>query len=446
MDRRIVSALMKWKKSASRKPLLLRGARQVGKTYTLRAFGEQNFDHTIYLNLENPSDANLFRHSTSFQELWEILPLYAKQKLVPGKTLLIIDEIQAAPSALNMLRFFYESQPDLHVACAGSLFEAMIAREGLQIPVGRVQYLYMFPMTFSEFLRAGNRELADYLASCTDFSGVSSSLHQECMRYFKYYLLIGGMPEVVKEYWDGTSISDLAPIYESLMTGFMDDIHKYASSAEAKYLRLVLQHAPRFAGTRIKYENFANSGYRSRDMKRAFDLLVATNLVTCVSGCPSRGLPLTPNLKKSPKLLFLDVGLVNYASEMRHEILQAEAVESLYKGRITEQAVGQQLLALNAQRRQDVHYWYRDKPGSVAEVDFILTHQGRIYPIEVKAGKTGVLRSVHTYMNEAETECAFRIHSGRYDQNEIATRNGKRFTLTSCPFYLMERLLSMPDA
>lgn len=444
MDRRIISGLIKWKESAHRKPLLLRGARQVGKTYTLRAFGEQCFDHVIYLNLENPSDADLFRHGTSFQSLWEVLPLYAKQKLVPGKTLLIIDEIQAVPSALNMLRFFYEEQPELHVACAGSLLEAMIEREGLEIPVGRVQYLYMFPMTFSEFLRAGHVALADHLAACTDLSTVSGSLHQECMRHFKYYLLIGGMPEVVKAYWDGTSVADLSPLYESLIIGFLDDIHKYASTADAKYLRLVLRHAPRFAGTRIKYENFADSGYRSRDMKRAFDLLVAANLINCASGCPSRGLPLTPNLRKSPKLIFLDTGLVNYVSDVRHEILQTEAVESLYKGRIAEQVVGQQLLALNEQRRQDVHYWYRDKPGSVAEVDFILQHQGQIFPIEVKAGKTGVLRSVQTYINETNAKHAFRIHSGPYDQAVLSTRSEKEFTLTSYPFYLLERMLAMP--
>ena len=443
MLRKITQSLVKWKDSVNRKPLVLRGARQVGKTYTLKAFGRSHFSNTIYLNLENKAHANLLEQAESLDELLQIIPIFAKQQIQPGKTLLIIDEIQTVPSALNLLRFFYEDRPDLHVACAGSLLEAIIKREGLQIPVGRVQYLYMFPLTFSEFLRGENVELYEYLDNLSTLSSIPRAIHNELMKSFKQFLLVGGMPEVVNTYLTTKDYSELETVYESLITGFLDDVHKYASNGQSKYLRLIIEHAPRYAGKLIKYENFADSGYHSREIKHAFSLLQAANLIQCVPGCPSRHLPLTPNLRKSPKLLFLDVGLVNYTSGINIELVQTKAIESLYQGRITEQVVGQQLQALYAHKRNSFYFWYRDATGSTAEVDFILSLGQQIIPIEVKAGKAGTLRSLHACIDETQIEHTYRISSGPYSENRISTPvKGSPFALTSIPFYLLEKFLT----
>lgn len=439
--RNLLNHLKWWKENPKRKPLILRGARQTGKTTLIEIFSGE-FENFVSLNLEFSTDRRYWEGDPSVEQLLRNIEVGKDLKIVPGKTLLFLDEIQNEPRAIRMLRYFYEQQPNLHVVASGSLMEFSLKKKGFSFPVGRVEFCYLYPMSFEEYLFAvSNRELVAELNNVSLLRPtISSAIHTLAWEKFLEYLYIGGMPEAVKSFVEEKSYTPLMSIKESLLTSFEEDVPKYARPAQVPYLQFLIQQAPLFAGQRIQYANFANSGFRSREMKGAFETLEKALITQRVFGTPQVRLPLQPNFRVSPKLLYLDAGLVAHRLGVEIGSLQKGDLNDLFRGTLAEQIVGQELLAQEFQRREVPSFWYRDQPGSTAEVDYLLPIKGVLIPIEVKSGKSGKLRSLLQFMEKSPSSYAVRIYPAPLLKGEVACPSGKKAHLFSIPFYLTYRL------
>lgn len=445
-NREILKYLNQWRTKERRKPLIVRGARQVGKSVAVELFAAEYFENLIVLNLEKEEIQSFFQHIIPIGELIQLIQLKTGKKIIPGKTLLFIDEIQNSSIAMTQLRYFCEEIPYLHVIAAGSLLEVKIEQEGLSIPVGRVEYCYMYPVTFDEFIKAKNdEETSSFLANINFNSKILDSVHQVLNKKYNEYLIVGGMPEAVDEYIKRSSFISLDPIYESLITGYRDDVSKYSSQAKGQYIQHVIENSPFYAGKIIKYDKFAGSGYRSREMSRAFDIAEKAMIVSRVRPSASKKSPIIRNFRKSPKLLFLDTGLVNYRLGIRDEILSNKDLNSIYQGQIAEQIVGQSLQTFTHLKQLDFAYWYRGAGSSTAEVDYLIPIKQRLVPIEVKSGKTGRLKSLHLFMAESQQPLAVRVYSGVLKAQKIQSSNHSSFMLLSVPFYLLDRLKNIVE-
>jgi len=439
--RNIDNLLLAWKNKKGRKPLIIRGARQVGKTSAVHQFGNTSFETYIYINLELADNAALFKRMQPVRDLLQLIQLKFNKKITLGSALIFIDEVQNSDVAMNQLRYFYEEMPQLHVVAAGSLLEVKMKSEGFSFPVGRVEYCYLHPATFDEFLVAlGETEAFNYLASVKPDTSIPEEIHKMMMQKFHTYLLVGGMPEAVARFAETHSFIDVDPVYESILAGLRDDVSKYASIAKTKYIQHIIEHASKYVGLQIKYEKFGESNFRSREMSEAFDVVEKAMLITRVFASASKQLPVMSNLKKSPKLLHLDIGLVNYQAGLRTDIAMMDDINAVYHGQVGEQIVGQTLLAMNPLRNVNLNYWFREHKGSISEVDYLLVINDRLIPVEVKSGKTGTLRSLYNFMDESKSDFALRIYSGKKSTERITTHAKKDFTLFSVPIYLLFRI------
>lgn len=310
-NRDILNYLEKWKDKKHRKPLVLRGARQVGKTYAVKLFAEKHFDDLIYINLDRAEDYDLFKEIKSLSDFEKTVDIILGKKIVPGATLVFIDEIQNAPDLIELLRFFYEDRPSLHVIAAGSLLEVKIKKEGLAMPVGRVEYAYMHPLTFFEFLGAvGEDKLLDLLKKISLENSIAPAIHERAIKLFHEYTFVGGMPEAVAMHIAKSSQADLNLLYSSLLTAYAEDIYKYASSSEVKYIRHVLEQAPYFAGERITYEKFGGGVFRSREMSEAFEVLDKAMIIRQLLATKSPQLPIVGQKKELKNFSILTAGLL----------------------------------------------------------------------------------------------------------------------------------------
>lgn len=439
-NRDILTYLEKWRLRKGRKPLVLRGARQVGKTYAVTIFAKEYFENFVYINLEKADHFELFKETNTIEEFEKIVDIVFKQKIVPGKTLIFIDEIQNTPNLVSLLRFFYEEQSNLHVIAAGSLLEIKIKKEGLSMPVGRVEYAYVYPLTFFEFLGAIKEDnLLDFLKKITLQEKIPEAIHRRALKLFNQYTLIGGMPEIVSMYVEKKPQEEINSVYSSLLTAYSEDIYKYSSSAEVKYLRHVLEQAPYFAGERITYEKFGGGMFRSREMSEAFNILEKTMIVRQVSATKSLRLPLVGQKKNAKKLLYLDSGFVNFKNDIQSEYIKLNDLNDLYRGKIAEQIVGQNIIASGLHSDQDLFYWAKEKLNSQAEVDFCVAHEGKIIGIEVKSGHSARLKSLLSFAESVENSKLIRVYSGQMQQENILVA-GKNHQLISLPFYLVNRV------
>lgn len=363
--------------------------------------------------------------------------IYAGKRRDGGTTLIFIDEIQNSPRAIALLRYFYEEANDLFIITAGSLLESIMDRK-ISFPVGRVEYMALYPCSFKEFLYATNNEL---LASELEKPTVPAFLHNQLTALFKKYATIGGMPEVLKLYANGTDISSLDTVYDSLIYSFSDDVEKYAvSSAQTTYISYVIDHAFALGGTKITFEKFGNSEYRSREMREAFRTLEKTMLIRLVYPSISAEIPATPSLTRKPRLHVLDTGFINHAKRLMGELVFNENIGDTHRGIIAEHITGQELLASNFSISNKLNFWVRDKKESSAEVDYILPWQGRHIPIEAKSGSIGKLKSLHQFIDYAPHNIAVRVYQGEYLVQKAKTIAGKEFTLLNLPFYLVHRI------
>lgn len=417
----------------------------MGKTSVVQKFGQTQFNTYIYLNLEKKEHRSLFE-TDSLTSLIQHIEIVTQQRITPGHTLLFIDEIQQSSQAIQSLRYFYEDMSDLHVIAAGSLLEVKIEKEGFSFPVGRVEFTYLYPATFSEFLGATEHSnLANFLGTYSIQNTLSDTLHERALSIYSVYTTIGGMPEVVWRYSKTQSILELAPIYDSLYTSYLEDCHKYTSQTKATYVHHVLSHLAGYAGGLVTYEKFGESRYKAREMSEAFSILETAMLLKRVWASPSVREPLDFNSKKPPKVIFLDIGLVNFRLGIQH-LYRPTSLEAMYKGQLTEQIVGQTLLTLFGIKESKLGYWYRDKTGSTAEIDFLISYQGYLIPIEVKSGPTGTLKSLHHFMELSPSPVAIRLYSGKPTLQSVPLPSGKKsYTLISLPFYLIHHLPRILD-
>jgi len=435
--REIVKYLIEWMDSPERKPLVLRGARQVGKTTAVNIFSK-NFDVYLSLNLEKKEDARLFERNLPVKELFQSILLHKNIRYKKGKVLLFIDEIQSSPSAVSMLRFFYEEMKDLHIIAAGSLFEIMLERKHISFPVGRVEYRFMHPLTFKEFLKAiGETQAVDLLNTIPAPAYGLTKLY----KLFHAYSLVGGMPEVVNNYARSKDITALSPVYQSLLTSFSDDVSKYArNNTMSGIIKHCIEHAPFETGKRIKFAGFGNSNYRSREIGEALRILEKAMLLYLVYPATKTKIPVIPDKKKSPRLQFLDIGLLNYASGLQQYFFQYDDLLSFYKGILAEQIAGQEMMALDAGLFVKPAFWVREKKQSQAEVDFLYRFKEYVIPVEIKSGKEGKMRSLHQFMDYSEHPYAVRLYSGEIKINKSRTPNGKVFYLLNLPYFCISCL------
>ena len=434
--RRILVSLQKWANNQHRKPLVLRGARQVGKTTIITEFAKE-FDTFLSLNLEKPSDRSVFESNDTPEDVLTAIYLLKNKARKQGKTLLFIDEVQTSQKAVHLLRYFYEELPELFVIAAGSLLETLIDVH-LSFPVGRVEYLALRPCSFSEFLGAiGENQIKDTLLSVE----LPEAIHSRVMKFFNEFVLVGGMPEVVASYAEKRDIVALRKVYDTLLSGYQDDIEKYASNTtERNVLRHILKNGWRYAGQRIKFECFGESNYKSREVGEAFRTLEKAMVLELCYPTVITDVPLSPDLKKSPKLLWLDTGIVNYVAKNQLALFGTQNISELWKGKIAEHIVGQEIISHNDSVLAQRNFWVRDAKNAQAELDFVVQTEGQIVPIEVKSGHNATIKSMHSFMETSKHDFAIRFWNNPMQKDIIELQTGKKYTLLNVPFYYAEVL------
>ncbi len=436
-ERLIAKDLQDWRESPVRKPLVLRGARQVGKTVAVRMFGE-SYGLFSELNLEIPENAALFNQGLKPHEILQSIRL--KQQVsasMKGPWLLFLDEIQACPAAVALLRYFYEEAPDVHLIAAGSLLEVALQREHISFPVGRVEFRYLHPMCFEEFLGAvAGKEMV------AAFRQVPSPAYaqEELFKRYHEYALIGGMPEAVAEYVRTRDVVAVNQVYENLVTAYIDDIPKYArNDSMARMLRYCLKTAPLMAGKRIQFAGFGASAYGSREVGEALRMLEQVMLISLLYPTVSVDVPLVPNTRKSPRLQCIDTGLVHYVCGVQHALIGIDDLSSEFRGGLLEQLTGQELMASQNALRKVPLFWVREKTQSQAEVDFLEQHESVPLPVEVKSGAAGKLRSLNRFMEMNTTsKTAVRLYRGGFVQHQAGST--VKFSLLNLPYYHASRI------
>ena len=425
MQRSIFQSLISWKKSNPHKVLLLRGARQVGKTFVARELGK-TFTHFVEVNFERDTDTQLFfEQNFDPERICSNLSAYYGIPIVEKQTLLFFDEIQACPNAIRALRFFYESKPNLHVIAAGSLLE--FAWSDLSsFGVGRIHSLFMYPLSFDEFLTASDEQgLVEMKKQATPENPLNQAFHNKLTDYLKKFLLTGGMPEVVKTYLgnrgDSRAVQNaLADITVSLQ----DDFVKYKKRSPVLRLREVLDSVIQQAGRKYIYAK-AGELTNIAQAKEAIELLEMAGLIHKVYHSSGQGIPLGAGANhKIFKVLFLDTGLLQQNAGLKlADFLVAPNTEMLNKGRIAEIFVGLEMIKYEAaENRPQLYYWHREKSGSNAEVDYLFNDNGIIKPVEIKSGSSGKMQSLYQFLNERSASKGIRIsleNFGTYDKIDV---------------------------
>ncbi|MFI4937369.1 MAG: ATP-binding protein [Candidatus Berkiellales bacterium] len=399
MRRLVDYHLNNWVKQRNPKPLILRGARQVGKTRSVRYLASA-FSNFVEINFELDNRAkDIFEIDLEPERILTALSLLAGKSIIPGETLLFLDEIQVAPRAIMALRYFYEKIPNLHVIAAGSLID--FALESISVPVGRVTFLYMYPMSFMEFLAAIKQNLLiEAIMSHSVHEQLSEPIHQKLLEYLGVYMIVGGMPEVVNAWVETKDIIECLKIQQSLADTFKIDFEKYSKKFQLKYLDLLFKQVPRYLGNVVKYSNFSKE-HRKRELEPCLELLEKANIIHKVLYSSANGFPLgaEANFEKF-KLIFLDIAISQAVIGLDYkEWILKGAQEFVNKGAMAEALIGQEILAYsNPLTETALYYWQRESRNSSAEVDYIFQLDQFIIPIEVKSGFGSSLNSLKAFL------------------------------------------------
>jgi predicted AAA+ superfamily ATPase len=437
IERTALKKLRAWKTDKHRKPLVIRGARQVGKTTLIEEFAKE-YDIFLSLNLENSKSRQLFEDYDDVGKLLQAIFFFKSIPQREANTLLFIDEIQHSKRAVAILRYFYEESNHIHVIVAGSLLETVMDVHRISFPVGRVQYMALRPCSFSEFMNGIGE---DFDAQLVKDRLVESVIHDRIIGHFHNYVLTGGMPAAVSVYAENRDILAVRDIYESLLVAYQDDVEKYTASASmVKIIRDILTVGWSRAGEMITFEKFGGLSARSREMSLAFQTIQKAMLLELVYPTSSLQMPLLTNHRQRPKLIWLDTGLVNYFSGIQWEVFSSKDIQDVWRGRIAEHIVAQELLAMDDSLLSKRQYWRRDRQGSDAEVDFVYKYNGLAIPVEVKSGHNSKLKSLHFFMEDAPHETAIRVWSQPFSIDELTTPKQKKFKLYNLPFYYVGML------
>jgi len=409
MERFVFSNLISWVEIQRRKPLLLRGARQVGKTWLVEKLARDKFEFYLKVDFEENSElVSLFSGDLNPQKICSELELRTGIDIIAGKTLLFFDEIQICPRAIMALRYFYEKMPDLHVIAAGSLLE--FAFSEISFPVGRIQSMEVHPMNFSEFLLASNYGKAAEICN-NQISELSAPIHEFLLEQLRIYWLVGGMPECINEYVNTKSLKKAAEVQDEICETYRLDFNKYKPKTDINCLNAVFSTIAANVGKQIKYTGLAID-FTIPTIKKAYESLLLARIAKKVKSLSNIGIPLDVYASdKKFKNIFLDIGLMNRVMGINYnEALSHKNLLAIYRGQLAEQFVGQEFAAAT---NNQLYYWARDAKNSNAEIDYLMIFEGMIYPVEVKDGPSGKLRSLHLYREIYQPSWSVVFHAGQ---------------------------------
>ena len=450
MQRRQLQELSDWISRPNRKPLIIKGARQVGKSTLVRLFAGHARKNLVEVNLERFPELQDTFASLNIDQILNVLEALPGVSQVKEGDLIFLDKIQEIPQAITALRYFYEDQRDIPVIAAGSLFDLALSNLNLSMPVGRVEYLHMVPMTFTEFLDAlGERRLLQVVREYELPEQVNEFVHQRLSALVREYSFVGGMPEAVKTFADTRRFSEARRVHTSIVESFRDECPKYLGSMKANRVANALNTAARNVGQKVKYVHYSRET-PSRDTKSDLEHLRLTRLISKVVHSHCNGIPLQAEEDpKAYKLLFLDVGLMNTICGLDwRDFHQDASTRHVNQGIAAEQFVGQHLVAEQADSiNRELNYWLRERRTNNAEVDFVIAIGNHVVPIEVKSGASGSLKSLHQFAAEKQAKWAVRFDTDPPYTQRIQTtvRLGQEavpvdYTLVSLPLYLVESL------
>lgn len=443
--RREIDYLTQWLDRTDRKPIIIRGARQVGKSTLVRLCAEKCKKKLIEIDFEkDPEYVEIFK-SQDPKTILMMLGALLNQDIQASSIILFLDEIQKTPEILQTLRYFYENMPELPVIAAGSLLDFALQDLHFSMPVGRVEYLYLGPLNFEDFLNAmGKLQLLNFIRNYTIDQTIPAPIHKALLTAVKTYFIVGGLPQAVAHYTQNSNFNDIERIKKSLLISYQEDFAKYASIAEQNRLRLIFNKIPRMLGEKFKYSHI-DPEQKSTVIKSALNQLHLARLIHLVYHTDANGLPLGAEInEKNFKTYFLDVGLVVSGLDLTVLSFEDDIDFSLVNsGKIAEQFVAQELLQLRELYESPVlYYWMREQKSANAELDFVIPFQGGIIPIEVKAGGHGTLKSLHYFLHEKHLNLGVRFCSALPSLNRATVQVNQvplNFKLLSLPFYLVSQ-------
>lgn len=429
MYRIAIEKLYKWKSSAHRKPLIIEGARQVGKTWLMKEFGKKAYEDTVYINFDSNSRmSELFASDLDTDRLIMGLEIYAGRKINPDSTLLIFDEIQEVPRALASLKYFYENAPQYHIICAGSLL-GIALHEGTSFPVGKVDFLKLYPLSFSEFLMAVGKDSFAELLKKRDYQMITS-FKETYIDALKHYYFIGGMPEAVQNFAENKDFNEVRAIQKRILAAYEQDFSKHAPNEIVPKIRMLWNSIP----SQLAKENkkfiygLVREGGRAREYETAIMWLCDCGLVYKVNRISNAGIPLKAYEDlKAFKLFAVDVGLLGCMTGLRQRtILNGDDLFVEFKGALTEQYVSQQLKTL-----EDLGIYYYTNDRGTCEIDFVVETNEKIVPLEVKAETNLKAKSLKIYRERFNPELSVRTSMADYK---------KENWLLNLPLYAIENI------
>ena len=444
MKRKALDFLNSWYNSDKSKPLILRGARQVGKSTLVQLFCQANQIQLIELNFESIKLNEIENeHSFSIYKVIQEIELISRKK-IKNNCLIFFDEVQLQPKVINRLRYFYENKPTLRIIAAGSLLEVTLDAADFSMPVGRVQYYHLGPMTFSEFLMAKQEDIfLEQMSNRTLKSESNATYLHRGEELLKEFYFTGGMPEAIQCWIDSKNHEDVRDIHNSIIQTYRDDIPKYTRNSEQLRVSEVFEYCVANLGNKVVYSEVAT--VHSSAIKSAIDLLAKANVVTKTTFNYCNGLPLQAGIDPSiMKLYFLDIGLYNALLETRWvDIYKLSSEKLLTKGNMAEQFIAQHLKYLSPKTPlSELYYWLFNKKKGAAEIDFIVSNGGNIYPIEVKAGKTGKIKSLWKYIEEKQSK--FIIKFDLMERRERLSQVVHKLPANSQKGELSSNLIGLP--
>jgi uncharacterized protein len=445
--RREINDLRSWAAQPERKPLIVRGARQVGKSTLVRQLAGKAQLALVELNFErNPELREAFA-SMKPAGILTTLQLLTGQTVVAGKTLLFLDEIQAAPEALAALRYFYEEMPRLHVVAAGSLLEFTLAEAQFSMPVGRVEYMHLGPLQFEDFLRAMQEPaLVSWLqtVSLADLRDIPMvrAVHDRYMELLRQYWVVGGLPEAVASFAANRDFTTVGRVHQSIVATYRDDFSKYSHGALKNRVQIVFDKLPSLVGRKFKYSQVSHK-HRSAELAAALQQLCMARVAYKVHHTSANGVPLGAETdERNFKVVYMDVGLMCSALHLSLLDLRHEDLSLVNDGAMAEQFIGQHLLYSCAwYETPNLYYWMREAKSAAAAVDYVIAAGRQVIPVEIKAGKTGTLKSLHRFLQEKQRSFALRFNGDVPSLMRGSTQMGEdtrvEFELLSLPLYMV---------